>query len=139
MSQSIGGLVGNSLLGTFQTVREKIHSHELVQSIVLTDPLVAARIQAGAAQLSGTVPDPAFRAATGAGVLAQQVTREANILAFNDVFLLVGVLAVLAVLWGLYIRWSIWRRGEISPVILLQQKLQEAAAAQARASKVERQ
>jgi MFS family permease len=139
MSQSLGGLVGNSLLGTFQTVREKVHSHELVQSIVLTDPLVAARIQAGAAQLSGTVSDPAFRAATGAGVLAQQVTREANILAFNDVFLLVGVLAVLAVLWGLYIRWSIRRRGEISPVILLQKKLQEAAAAQARASTVERQ
>lgn len=136
MSQSVGGLIGNALLGTFQTVREKIHSHELVQSIVLSDPIVAARIQAGAAQLGGTISDPALRAASGAGVLAQQVAREANILAFNDVFMLVGVLAVLAVLWGIYIRWSIWKRGEISPVVLLQKKMQEAAAAQAKASKV---
>jgi MFS family permease len=139
LSQSVGGLIGAALLGTFQTFREKIHSHELVQSIVVTDPLVAARLQAGAAQLNGALSDLTLRAATGAGTLAQQVAREANILAFNDVFMLVGVLAVLAVLWGIYIRWSIWRRGEISPVVLLQKKLQEAAAAQASASKAERQ
>jgi MFS family permease len=137
MSQSVGGLVGAALLGTFQTVREKIHSHELVQSIVLTDPLVAARIGGGAAQFNGAVTDQALRAATGAGALAQQVAREANILAFNDVFMLVGVLAVLAAFWGLSIRWSIWRRGEVSPVVLLQKKLQEMAAAQAKASKAE--
>jgi hypothetical protein len=51
------------------------------------------------------------------------------------VFLLVGVLAVLAALWGLSIRWSIWRRHEPSPVVLLQKKLQEA---QARALEAER-
>jgi hypothetical protein len=140
ISQSVGGLIGTALLGTFQTFREKVHSHELVQSIVVSDPLVAARIQASAAQLSGTLGDPTLRGAAGAGTLAQQVAREANILAFNDVFLLVGVLAVLALLWGLYIRWSIWRRGEPSPVVLLQKKIQEAmAAAQASASKAERQ
>ena len=129
MSQSLGGLIGAALLGTFQTVREKIHSLELVQSIVASDPLVAARLQAGAAQLNGTLLDPTLRAATGAGTLAQQVAREATILAFNDVFLLVGVLALLALTWGLYIRWSIWRRGEVSAVVLLQKKLQEAAKA----------
>jgi len=139
ISQSVGGLVGTALLGTFQTVREKMHSHELVQSIMLSDPLVAARIQAGATQLGGTLGDPALRAAAGAGALSQQVTREANILAYNDVFMLVGVLAVLALLWGFYIRWSIWRRGEISPVILLQKRMQEAAAAMATKPKTDRQ
>ena len=140
MSQSVGGLIGTAVLGTFQTVREKVHSHELVQSIVLSDPLVAARVQAGATQLSGAVVDPTLRAATGAGTLAQQVAREANILAFNDVFLLVGVFAILALLWGFYIRWSIWRRGEISPLVLLLKKMQEAMAAErASASKAERQ
>jgi len=132
MSQSVGGLIGSALLGTFQTVREKVHSHELVQSIVAGNPLVAARLQAGAAQLNGTLSDSTLRAATGAGTLAQQVTREANILAYNDVFMLVAVLAVLALLWGLGIRWSIWRRGQLSP-------MQEAAAAQASASTAERQ
>jgi hypothetical protein len=41
LSQSIGGLVGTAALGTFETVREKYHSHELVQDVVATDPQVA--------------------------------------------------------------------------------------------------
>ncbi|WP_242123753.1 MFS transporter [Sphingobium sp. Sx8-8] len=134
MSQSVGGLIGTSLLGTFQAVREKYHSHELVQHIVMTDPLVAARIGAGGRTVSGVVGDPALRGAEGAAILAQQVAREANILAFNDVFLLLGGLAVLTALWGFAIRWSIRRRGEISPVILLQQKMMAQQAAQASAS-----
>ena len=135
ISQSVGGLMGNALLSTFQTVRQKVHSHELVQSIVMTDPLVAARIRGGAGIFGGTIQDQALRSAAGAGTLAQQVAREANILAFNDVFLLVGVLAVLTALWGFAIRWSIWRRGEISPVVQLQKMMQAAAEAQATASK----
>lgn len=129
LSQSIGGLAGNALLGTFQAIREKVHSHELVQSIVMTDPLVAARIRAGSGAVSGVVGDPALRGAEGAALLAQQVTREAHILAYNDVFMLVGVLAVLTALWGFAIRWSIRRRGEVSPVIELQQKMMQAQAA----------
>jgi hypothetical protein len=135
LSQSVGGLVGNAFLGTFQVYREKIHSAELVQSIVLTDPVVAARLGGTAALFNGTLSDPTLRVAGGAGTLAQQVAREANILAFNDVFLLVGVLAILALLWGLFIRWSIWRSGEPSPLVQLQKKMQAAAAAAANAPK----
>jgi len=131
MSQSLGGLVGTALLGTFQTIREKFHSHELVQSIVMTDPQVAARIGAGGGAVAGVVGDPALRSAQGAALLAQQATREAHILAYNDVFMLVGVLAVLGVLWGLGIQYSIWRRGEVSPVVQLQRKMQQAAQAAA--------
>jgi MFS family permease len=131
MSQNIGGLVGTALLGTFQQVREKIHSAELVQGIVMTDPLVAHRISAGSGAVAGAVGDPVLRSAEGAAILAQQVAREANVLAYNDVFLLVGVLAVLTAIWGSAIRYSIRRRGEISPVILLQRKLMQANAGQA--------
>lgn len=129
MSQSLGGLIGTTMLGTFQSVREKVHSHDLVQSIVMTDPIVAARIRAGAAVVGGSQGDPVLRNATGVASLSQQVAREANILAFNDVFLLIGVLAVLTLLWGFAIRISIIRRGEVSPVIQLQQKMQQAAQA----------
>jgi MFS family permease len=131
MSQSIGGLAGGALLGTFQVVREKVHSHALVQSIAMTDPLVAARIRGGAGIYAGTIGDQTLRGAAGAATLARQVAREANILAFNDVFLLIAVLAVLTALWGFAIRWSIWRRAEPSPIILLQQKMQAMAATQA--------
>ncbi|WP_157221119.1 MFS transporter [Flavisphingomonas formosensis] len=129
ISQSVGGLVGTALLGTFQIVREKFHSHELVQRIVMTDPLVAGRIRAGSSAVAGVVGDPALRSAEGAALLAQQVAREANILAYNDVFFLAGVLAVLATLWGFAIRWSILRRHEMSPVVLLQQRMMQAAQA----------
>ncbi|GEN98686.1 MFS transporter [Novosphingobium sediminis] len=134
MSQSIGGLAGGALLGTFQTAREKYHSHELVQSIVMTDPLIAARMRASAGVLAPTQGDAAYRSAEGGALVAQQVAREANILAFNDVFMLVGMLAVLTSLWGIGIRISIWRRHETSPVILLQQRMAQAAAAAANQS-----
>ncbi|MGV3768778.1 MAG: MFS transporter [Sphingobium phenoxybenzoativorans] len=131
MSQSIGGLIGTAFLGTFQVMREKFHSHALVQNIVMTDPIVAARIRAGSGAVTGVVGDPALRSAEGAAILAQQATREANILAYNDVFLLIGVLAIMAVIWSIAIRYSIRKRGEISPVVLLQRKMQEQAAAMA--------
>jgi MFS family permease len=123
LSQSVGGLAGTALLSTLQVFREKFHSHELVQSIVATDPVVASTLRSGSGLLAGTLGDPALRAAEGAAPLAQQVAREANILAFNDVFLIVGALATLVAIWGLLISWSASRRGELSPVVLLQQRL----------------
>jgi MFS family permease len=128
MSQSVGGLIGAAFLSTFQVAREKFHSHELVQRIVATDPLVAARLRGGSGAIAGVVGDPALRTAQGAAILSQQVTREANILAFNDVFLLVGILAIVMTIWGYMIGRSIRRRHEPSPVVLLQQRLQAQAA-----------
>jgi hypothetical protein len=128
ISQSVGGLIGNALLGTLQVVREKFHSHELVQQILLTDPVVAQRVRAGGGAVAGVIGDPILRGAEGTALLAQQVTREANILAYNDVFFVVGILAVATTFWGIAIRISMRRRGEISPLILLQRKLAEMAA-----------
>ncbi len=128
LSQSLGGLVGSALLSSFQVVREKFHSHELVQNIVMTDPIAAARISGSGNALHGVIGDPVLRSAEGAALLAQQVSREANILAYNDVFLLLGVLSCLALLWGLAIHWGIRRRREVSPVILLQEATQARMA-----------
>ena len=130
LGQSVGGLAGSTLLGSFQTLREKFHSHELVQNIVLADPLVLARVRAGGGAIAGAIGDPVLRDAQGLALLGQQIAREANILAYNDVFLLVGVLAVLVVIWGFIIRWSILRRHEPSPVVQLQEALQAKAQAQ---------
>lgn len=129
LSQSVGGLIGTALLGTFQTWREKIHSHELVQSILMTDPNIVSHVQANARGIGGVVSDPVLRNAEGLILLSKQVAREANILAYNDVFLLVGALSVIACLYGIWLHWSIWRRGEISPVIQLQKAMQAKAAA----------
>src|SRR3546814_3866119 len=44
ISQTLGGIGGAAMLGSFQIVRERFHSNELVQSLVMTDPQVATRI-----------------------------------------------------------------------------------------------
>ena len=69
----------------------------------------------------------AQRSAEGAALLARTVAREANILAYNDVFMLIGALAIVAIIWSYAIRWSIRARGEESPVILLQRAMQAQA------------
>lgn len=106
ITQSLGGLAGSALLGTFQVYRQKFHSHSLAQSITLTDPVDASRIQALGGAYARVLGDPTLRQAEGAVLLGQQVSREANVLAFNDVFLVVGSIATLTFvcLLVLYVR-----------------------------------
>jgi MFS family permease len=99
LTQNMGALLGSSLLGTWQVTREKFHSSILAEQLSSLDPLVAARIQRGGAAYGSVLLDPAARTRQGVSVLAQSATREANILAFNDVFLLIAIIAVLLALW----------------------------------------
>jgi len=115
IAQTIGGLGGTALLGTLQIVREKSHSAELVQAIVPTDPLVAGRLQQLGGVYARVQGDPVLARAQGSALLAQQVTREANVLAFNDVFFAIAILAGCAFLW-LGGRWLYLRRRGINPL-----------------------
>lgn len=97
--QTIGGLVGSALISTFEVVREKAYSNGLVQDIVMTNPLVAGRLQAGNGIYNSVVGDPALRSAESVALLGRQTTLEANVLAYNDVFLLVGALATATMIY----------------------------------------
>ncbi|MRW83086.1 MFS transporter [Pseudoduganella sp. FT26W] len=77
ITQTLGSLLGTAITGTFQVWREKYHSSILVEHLTQLDPLVAARIQSG-----------------GLASLSAAATREANVLAYNDVFLAITVLAL---------------------------------------------
>ncbi len=90
---SLGGLAGSAILGTYQVVREKANSAAIAQAIDPTDPIVQARIAAGAAGPGRVIGDPALRAAEGRVLLSQTATREANVLAYDDVFRLIALLA----------------------------------------------
>jgi MFS family permease len=81
-TQNIGGLAGSALLGSYQAIATKAHLAALSEHLVATDPQVVARIQA-----------------QGAARLFQAATREATILAFNDVFRFVALLAVAVALF----------------------------------------
>ena len=108
MTQNMGGLLGSALLGTFQVVREKFHASQLAEHITLLDPQVAARVQGAVAGYAHTLGDPALRNAQGMRALGATVTREANVLAYNDVFLAVAWLAIFTLLWIYADLW--WRR-----------------------------
>ncbi|HEY5802281.1 MAG TPA: MFS transporter [Lysobacter sp.] len=99
ITQNVGALLGSALLGTFQVVREKYHSSQLVEHLTLLDPQVAARIQSGAVNYGRTVTDPALRSALGVRELGVAASREANVLAYNDVYFAIAAIAVMTMIW----------------------------------------
>jgi MFS family permease len=99
VSQSLGGLIGSAALGTFQVVREKFHSSQLLEHLSQFDPLVASRVQAAAAAYGRLLTDPAARSVRGLSALSATATREANVLAYNDVFLLICAIALVTAAW----------------------------------------
>ena len=102
LSQNLGGLIGAALLGTFQIMREKYHSNYLTENITLLDPDVVSRMKTQAAPYSRVLTDPVLLQAQGSGGLKGAVTREANILAYNDTFMMVAMIALATILWITY-------------------------------------
>jgi len=99
ITQNIGGLIGSAALGTFQVVREKFHSSHIVEHLTLIDPLVQARLRSYSASYSSVIADPSLRNSQGIRTMATAATREANVLAYNDVFMLIALIAVLTMIW----------------------------------------
>lgn len=115
LSQTLGGLAGAAGLAAFHTMRTKAHLMAMGQEISISDPLVAQAIQMRAAAYAGTMGDAALRQANGASLLVQQASREAMILAYNDVFFIIGVMASLIVILMLS-RWLYNKRHGINPL-----------------------
>lgn len=99
IAQNLGGLLGSALLGTWQVIREKFHSSLIVEQLQATDPRVAARVSSGAASYAQALADPSARNAQGLRALANAATREANVMAYNDVFMLIAIIAILTLIW----------------------------------------
>lgn len=99
MSQNLGGLIGSALLGTFQVWREKYHSSLIADNLSNLDPLVMERINNYSAGLSATLGDATLRGAEGVLLLQAAATREANVLAYNDVYLLTASIAAGTLIW----------------------------------------
>lgn len=102
VSQSIGGLAGPAIFGTFQQFREHEYSATINAGVDPTRPIVAQRLQIQGQVYGQVISDPVLRQAQGTALLAQTSTREANVRAFNDVFLLNGILALLLLSWSLF-------------------------------------
>ncbi|MDQ1830823.1 MFS transporter [Massilia scottii] len=121
MTQSLGGFTGAAALSTYQLHREHVHSTQIVAQLNPADPVVAQRLRLQQQIYQGVNTDPALRAAQGVGQLAQISRREANVLAFNDVFALSGVIAILFLGWSLIIAVRLARRQKREAAALLNQ------------------
>ncbi|MGO4404168.1 MFS transporter [Bosea sp. RAF48] len=112
-TQSIGGLLGSAIFGSFITLRTSFHYHVLAEHFAMSDPLVAQRIGQLGGSYGHVLTDTALTRAEGVALLAQQATREATVLAYNDAFLLISLLAGLA-LAGLFLHLAVLRLKALS-------------------------
>ncbi|HUH10072.1 MAG TPA: MFS transporter [Brevundimonas sp.] len=99
IGQNIGGLLGSALIGTIQTIREKYHSNQLAEHINLGDPEVVLRLQQLGGAYIHVIGDAARRQDAALRLLQQQVSQQAQVLAYNDVFLLISGAAAIGAVW----------------------------------------
>lgn len=110
-TNSLGGLLGSAVLGTYLSQRQTLHYQHLLDTMTLGDPQVALRTQQLGGAVARVVGDPAQRGAQALSSLSQQITRESWVLAYNDVFLLIAWLSLAVLAWVLLLKWLLWRRG----------------------------
>jgi hypothetical protein len=94
MTQNVGGLIGSAFLGSYQTIAARSHYQILTEKLLGSDLQVIDRTQQSSRALGAVLTDPALRSQQGAAALSAALSREANILAFNDVFRFVFQLAL---------------------------------------------
>lgn len=102
VTQSVGGLMGSALLGTIQQARAQVYTQAIAREMPATDAQVNQRLAQTQASYSKLITDPVLRNAQSRAQLAQTVKREAAVLAFNDVFRVIGTMALSFLGWALY-------------------------------------
>ncbi len=117
MSQNLGGLLGSAILGTFQTWREKYHSSILADQLTLLNPMVSERVNQYAQLYSSQINDGTQLTTQALLQLQTLATNEANVLAYNDTYLLTAVIASVTLLW------IFWRLIRVKLAARKQQKL----------------
>lgn len=123
MSQNLGGLIGSAILGTFQVWREKYHSSLLGDQLSLLDPNVTDRLSQYSALFNSQLGDSALLSAQAVAQLQSVATLQANVLAWNDTYLLTAGMAFCTLVWVLY-------RLTRQRIITRRQQQRDAAAAQ---------
>ncbi len=106
LSQSVGGLAGISLLSAFHTVRLKTHLIDAGNTLTLANAQLGQALGNAARRVAPIQSDPALQQQTAASSISAEVGREAAVLAFNDVFFLIGTLSAVTFL-VVFVPWLI--------------------------------
>ena len=91
MFRNLGGSVGIAILSTVVTRREQFHDERIGESVTAFSLAAQGRLESIQAQFVARGFDPATAMNQAYGVVKRTVRRDANIMAFNDAFLIVGI------------------------------------------------
>ncbi|WP_158772537.1 DHA2 family efflux MFS transporter permease subunit [Cobetia sp. L2A1] len=89
--RNLGGAVGLALIDTVRDMREDYHWNQMISSIDLGQQAVVDQLYSY--QLSFQSLDDAWRA--GVGMIAQRISTQAEVLAFDNIFLWLGAVYVI--------------------------------------------
>ncbi len=115
LAQSIGGLAGVSALSTFHTIRLKTHIIDAGGTLTLANPQLVDALNVTVRNAAPVQADAALVQQTASAAISQEVGREAAVLAFNDVFFLIGTLAAI-VFVVVFVPWIINRIQKRNPL-----------------------
>jgi MFS transporter, DHA2 family, multidrug resistance protein len=90
MGRNLGGSIGIAILGTLLSMREKLHSNRLGESISLANPLTRDRLDQLTQSFLAQSGDPVAAQNQAFSALDRLVRREANVMAYNDCFFFIG-------------------------------------------------
>ena len=88
-------------MDTIRDIRFDYHWEQLIGAINTTRDVVVDTLYQSQMQFTGMVSDPS---AAAVKQLAQRVSTQANVLSFNDLFLWLGIVYILAIPLMLFIR-----------------------------------
>ena len=115
LAQSIGGLAGVSALSAFHTIRLKTHIIDAGGTLTLANPQFVDALNVTVRNAAPVQADAALVQQTASAAISQEVGREAAVLAFNDVFFLIGTVSAI-VFVIVFVPWIINRVQKRNPL-----------------------
>lgn len=94
-TQSLGGAIGSGVFTTLINHREAFHLEVLREQISLTSPLVNSAIAARVAAVSPQITDPVQARVQAVSMIGTDMTTQAYVLAYNDLYFLTFLIACL--------------------------------------------
>ncbi|QLB20356.1 MFS transporter [Vespertiliibacter pulmonis] len=104
LSQTLGGLGGAALFSQFITYRTKEHLADMTSYLSLTNPQVTLGLKQLSAIFSPLTTDPIILQSQATTLLIRQTSLEAQVLAYNDLFIIIGVGASIAFIYSIISR-----------------------------------
>ena len=84
--QALAGLIGQAWLSTLLYDRQRLHYSQLAEHLQLSDPQVVQRLAQLGGAYASSLNDSAARSTQALALLGQQVTQQAAVMAYNDLF-----------------------------------------------------